>query len=143
MSPRTSLTMVAVMLLGACFPFSGMAHDERLDGPYSLSAPDSMRQMAVCRGFGDGCTEDIQATVIAAGVDRHYIVAARLPPTQLDNQQPAGAVEYYYIVRQVQEGERGPQKIVGPLIRADFESARRTLGLPPFTRHFTLEQLRD
>ena len=122
-------------LLSAC----GFVYDERLAGPYRLVATDVREQMMVCVDIGGGdCVGDglPGPTIFAAGADARYLVMARHPSTDI-GRPDRSVTEYYYVVRGPDEPPRDLRAhVVGPLSRAEFEQARGTLRLPPFTRIF-------
>jgi hypothetical protein len=134
------LAAVPLLLsLLACFPFGGLVHREHVAGPYVLWATDTMEDMILCRSIeGSACVGDglPGATIFAAGADERFIVLARHPSEWPDppNRQ---VTEYYYIIRQPDETERGPYGHVrGPFDADQFGTESRRLRLPTFSRVF-------
>ena len=132
-------TMVGLLLLAGCTPFSGMVHDEALDGPYRLSAIDTDEDMSMCWSTPDGaCIGDglPGPTVFAAGYDKHYLVAAVHP--QRSSAPPDRSVtHYYYVIRAPDEAQRLPYSgIKGPFDQATYTAEKARLHLPEFTRVF-------
>jgi hypothetical protein len=107
----------------------GMAHDEQIDGPYWLTAIDTLEEMHVSYDMGGGSSIGrIPATVFAAGFDDQYIVAAQHPGNDRSK------TEYYYLVRALDGRLVDPSVTVrGPFDQAAFAQETARLNLPPLT----------
>jgi hypothetical protein len=136
--------MVASALgLGGCW--QSFVHDETLDGPYRLVAVDVMDDMVLCWSAPDDhevCSEDglPGGKVVAAGANKRFVVAARRPNLAPFGEPPrfGSNIEYYYVIRTADEAVRPPEpkQIIGPLTGNQFAGAKRSLGLPDFSRKF-------
>jgi hypothetical protein len=123
---RSSIVSAAAAVLSGCY---GMAHDDRIDGPYRLVAIDAIEEMQVAYDLGDDASIGrIPATVFWVGFDARYIVAARHP----DNDR--SITQYFYLVRALDGPIVDPNVTVrGPFDRATFAQETTRLGLPPLT----------
>lgn len=123
---RTLVVVFAGMFLSGC----GLVHNEKIIGPYRLSAIDIDRQMSVCYELASGgCVGRIDETVFAVGADARYIVAKQHP---LDDR----ATTNYFILVIANDSELAdPSKsVIGPLSEAAYRDQVQLLGLPAFTR---------
>jgi len=114
------------MIMSGC----GFVHDEKIIGPYRLSAIDIDQQMRVCYALAaGGCVGRIDETVFAVGADARFIVA---------KQHPSGdrAITNYFILVIGNDSELAdPHKsVLGPLSESAFLEKSRLLHLPAFSR---------
>jgi hypothetical protein len=115
----------------------GFVHDEVVDGPYRLVAVDVFEDMMLCRSFGAraDCAGEVGATVYQAGANSQYIVAAR-HPRQFPDHANRSISEFYYIVRQANEGDAARVELHGPFGELEYQQKKGRLKLPEFTRVF-------
>ncbi|MGZ8998467.1 MAG: hypothetical protein ACXW2T_06385 [Allosphingosinicella sp.] len=144
----SALAMALTPALGACSLLANdLIHDEKLVGPYRLTAIDTMETLSILWEIpGGGLVGDglPGPTVFAAGYDQYYLAAAVHPqycPPFAENCSGHGMnrelAEYYYVVRSADERERIPYDgIKGPFTASQFEAAKIRLGLPDFSRRF-------
>jgi hypothetical protein len=120
-----------------CLAGCGFVHDEVLDGPYRLVAVDINEDMMLCRSFGaqGDCADEVGSTVFQAGANSQYIVAAR-HPRQWPEHSNRSISEFYYIVRQANEGDSARVLVRGPFSELEFQQEKRRLQLPEFSRVF-------
>ena len=108
---------------------SGFVYDRKIDGPYRLTAIDTMSAMTVTYALDNKDTVGrIGKTVFAVGWNKRYIVAKRHPPSS------NAVTEYFYLDRGADSGYSDPSKsVTGPLSKDDFIRATNELELPAFS----------
>ena len=122
----------SVAALLAALTACGFVHDERIDGPYRLSAIDVDEEMSVCYDLGDACVGRIPGTVFAVGSNAAYVVAARHPANDRSR------TEYYYLIRELDGPLVDPSVTVrGPFDLKAFQAEAERLGLPAFERELS------
>ncbi|HEY3812227.1 MAG TPA: hypothetical protein VGL66_03300 [Caulobacteraceae bacterium] len=136
-------TAVVVWLLAAMLAgCDDVHHNEVLDGPYRLVAEDRSEDMAICyQTDAKTCVSRVDGTVFKVGFDKHYIVAARHPPTGPGVWVSAdrSKTDYFVIDRTFDGPEEGPSGIRGPMTAAEFERVKAQNGLPPFSRQLKID----
>jgi hypothetical protein len=136
MRRRAGILLLGALLAGGCD-----SYQRTLDGPYKLSAIDTMESMSIVWDAGDGTLvgDGLPGpTVFAAGYDAKYLVAAIHPQLCKPFQQNCAAqgpdrskTEYWYVVRTTDERDHLPYAgIKGPFDAAAFAEAKKRLGLP-------------
>ncbi len=108
----------------------GFDHDEKLIGPYRLTAVDMSEQMSVDYGLdGGSAIVRITETVFSVGWDERYIVAKQHPKND------RSITNYFYLVIADDSPYANPAASVrGPFTAEEFAQKKKKLGLPDFTR---------
>ncbi len=121
-----SIALATILLCGC----SCDVHDERLIGPYRLSAIDVHEQMSIYYDLGDGSSIGrISETVFAVGWNEKYIVAKQHPNND------RRVTNYYYLEIARDSKYADPSaSVTGPLSESEFKAKQVELGLPSFTR---------
>jgi hypothetical protein len=119
---------LGVLLLGGCglvptaVHVAGPFYLDTIKGPdvYLFRCPDGPEYG--CEGTGLP-----EPSIVKAGGNEKYVVVAQA------DRPDSGPLRYFYFARVPQErsGWGGnPEKVVGPLTKAEFDRARERLGLP-------------
>ncbi|KQZ34145.1 DUF3997 domain-containing protein [Duganella sp. Root1480D1] len=122
-------------LLTGCW--QSVIFDEKITGPYRLSAIDISEQMSVCYELKgkDSCVGRIEETVFSVGWSEQFIVAKQHPSNDR-------SVTNYFIIDIQKDAELldPSESVTGPLTEAEYQEKSKSMSLPAFSR--TLEDLR-
>ncbi len=132
------MRMIVVFSAAFCLAGCDFSYSKRIDGPYVASAIDNLETMAVCyRTSSTSCSVRIPETVVAVGWNRDFIVASRR------SRETPSALEYYYVVRSLDDPRSNKEAVRGPFDAVSFEAEAARLGLPPLMRDVPFRYLSD
>jgi hypothetical protein len=107
--------------------------DEKITGPYRLSAIDITEEMSVCYELKeeDTCIGRIPETVFSVGWNENFIVA---------KQHPSGnkSVTNYFILDRKKDAKYVDPSVTvtGPMSESEYKRKSTLMSLPEFTRMF-------
>ena len=133
MERKIILLAVGLLLSQLTGCWQTAVYDEKLTGPYHLSAIDDYGQMSVCYVLEkeDSCIGRVDETVFSVGWNEQFIVA---------KQHPSGdrSVTYYFILEMKKDGVYADpgKSVTGPLSAVEYEKQAKIKSLPTFTKTF-------
>lgn len=131
------LSILGILLTQLTGCWQSVIFDEKITGPYRLSAIDISEQMSVCYELkdGDSCVGRIDETVFSIGWNERFIVAKQHPSND------RSVTNYFILDIQKDSKFSDPsESVIGPLTEAEYQEKSNSMSLPGFSR--TLEDLR-
>lgn len=125
-----TFTLLLTQLVGC---WQTVVFDEKITGPYRLSAIDITEEMSVCYELEeeDTCIGRIPETVFSVGWNENFIVA---------KQHPAGnkSVTNYFILDRKKDAKYVDPSVTvtGPMSEPEYKKKTTLMSLPEFTRTF-------
>ena len=133
MQRKIILLVVAPLLTQLAGCWQTPVFDEKITGPYRLSAIDITEEMSVCYELKevDSCVGRIPETVFAVGWNENFIVA---------KQHPSGNkfVTKYFILDMTKDAINVDPSVTvtGPLSESEYKEKSALMLLPQFSRSF-------
>lgn len=133
MQKTSLLTFILVLSTPLAGCWQTVVFDEKISGPYRLSAIEITEEMSVCYELKeeDTCIGRIPETVFSVGWNENFIVAKQHPPANK-------AVTNYFILDRKKDAKYVDPSVtvIGPLSEFEYKKKSSLMSLPEFTRTF-------
>ncbi|MYM94455.1 hypothetical protein [Duganella vulcania] len=130
---QKTILLILLLLTQLVGCWQTVVFDEKITGPYRLSAIDITEEMSVCYELKeeDTCIGRIPEMVFSVGWNENFIVA---------KQHPSGnkAVTNYFILDRKKDAKYVDPSVTvkGPLSELEYKEKSNLMSLPEFTRTF-------